>query len=169
MCREQYCPPAHPPGIVSLVSLAFLSYERYCTMMAHTEADDTNYTKISAGIALSWGYSVVWTVPPLFGWSKYGPEGPGTTCSVNWAARDANSVSYILCLFLFCLVIPFSVIVYSYGRLLQAIKQVSEHMEHTTTLNRGGDKKSSGWLVPAHDWVGPESGYLGLIFALAHD
>ncbi|XP_072567823.1 pinopsin-like [Paramormyrops kingsleyae] len=119
-------PPTQKCGsIVSLVSLAFLSYERYCTMMAHTEANDTNYAKISAGIVLSWGYSVVWTVPPLFGWSNYGPEGPSTTCSVNWAAHDANSASYILCLFLFCLVIPFSVIIYSYGRLLQAIKQVA--------------------------------------------
>ncbi|KAL0156572.1 hypothetical protein M9458_047818, partial [Cirrhinus mrigala] len=53
----------------------------------------------------------------------YGPEGPGTTCSVNWAARTANNVSYIVCLFIFCLILPFMVIVYSYGRLLQAITQ----------------------------------------------
>ncbi|XP_077683061.1 pinopsin-like [Eretmochelys imbricata] len=112
-------------GTVSLISLAVLSYERYCTMMGTTEADATNYRKIWMGIFLSWMYSLFWTLPPLFGWSSYGPEGPGTTCSINWHSRDANNISYIVCLFIFCLVIPFFIIVYSYGKLLCAIKQVS--------------------------------------------
>ncbi|XP_068197002.1 teleost multiple tissue opsin a [Antennarius striatus] len=112
-------------GIVSLISLAVLSYERYSTMMTPTEADASNYWKASLGVALSWGYSLFWTVPPLLGWSRYGPEGPGTTCSVDWTARTANNTSYIICLFVFCLLLPFLVIVVSYGRLLCAIRQVS--------------------------------------------
>ncbi|XP_063742332.1 opsin-3-like [Eleginops maclovinus] len=110
-------------GIVSLISLAVLSYERYSTMVAPTEADSSNYRKISQGIVLSWVYSLVWTLPPLFGWSKYGPEGPGTTCSVDWTAKTANSISYIICLFLFCLIGPFLVMVFCYGKLLCAIRQ----------------------------------------------
>ncbi|XP_041660018.1 vertebrate ancient opsin-like [Cheilinus undulatus] len=112
-------------GIVSLISLAVLSYERYSTMMTPTEADSSNYCKISLGITLSWVYSLIWTMPPLFGWSSYGPEGPGTTCSVDWSAKTANNVSYIICLFVFCLIVPFLVIVFCYGKLLCAIRQVS--------------------------------------------
>ncbi|XP_053567475.1 parapinopsin-like [Bombina bombina] len=112
-------------GTVSLVSLAVLSYERYCTMMRSTEADVTNFKKAWLGIIISWVYSLLWTLPPLFGWSSYGLEGPGTTCSVNWHSRDASNTSYIVCLFVFCLALPFSIIVYCYGRLLVAIKQVS--------------------------------------------
>ncbi|XP_075573002.1 pinopsin [Pelecanus crispus] len=112
-------------GIVSLISLAVLSYERYCTMTGTREADTTNYRKTWTGIVLSWTYSLVWTAPPLFGWSSYGPEGPGTTCSVNWHSKDANNASYIVCLFIFCLLIPFVIIVYSYGKLLCAVRQVS--------------------------------------------
>ncbi|XP_023154023.1 vertebrate ancient opsin-like [Amphiprion ocellaris] len=112
-------------GIVSLISLAVLSYERYSTMMAPTEADSSNYCKICLGITLSWVYSLIWTVPPLFGWSHYGPEGPGTTCSVDWKAKTANNISYIICLFVFCLLVPFLVIVFCYGKLLCAIRQVS--------------------------------------------
>ncbi|GAA6222461.1 vertebrate ancient opsin-like [Lates japonicus] len=112
-------------GIVSLISLAVLSYERYSTMMAPTEADPSNYRKISLGIALSWVYSLIWTLPPLLGWSQYGPEGPGTTCSVDWTAKTANNISYIICLFVFCLIIPFLVIMFCYGKLLCAIRQVS--------------------------------------------
>ncbi|XP_054889818.1 vertebrate ancient opsin-like [Poeciliopsis prolifica] len=112
-------------GIVSLISLAVLSYERYSTMVTPTEADSSNYRKTSLGILLSWIYSLLWTLPPLFGWSHYGPEGPGTTCSVDWTAKTANNISYIICLFVFCLIGPFLVIVYCYGKLLYAIKQVS--------------------------------------------
>uniref|UniRef100_H2RU68 Rhodopsin n=2 Tax=Takifugu rubripes TaxID=31033 RepID=H2RU68_TAKRU len=112
-------------GVVSLISLAVLSFERYSTMMTPTEADPSNYCKVCLGITLSWVYSLVWTVPPLFGWSSYGPEGPGTTCSVNWTAKTTNSISYIICLFVFCLIVPFLVIVFCYGKLLCAIRQVS--------------------------------------------
>ncbi|XP_053507865.1 teleost multiple tissue opsin a [Ictalurus furcatus] len=112
-------------GIVSLISLAVLSYERYCTMMCPAKPDVTNYTKTAVGVVLSWVYSLVWTLPPFFGWSRYGPEGPGTTCSVDWVTKTANNISYIICLFVFCLILPFLVIVYSYGKLLHAIKQVS--------------------------------------------
>ncbi|XP_035526380.1 vertebrate ancient opsin-like [Morone saxatilis] len=112
-------------GIVSLISLAVLSYERYSTMIEPAEADSSNYCKISLGIALTWVYSLIWTLPPLFGWSSYGPEGPGTTCSVDWTAKTANNISYIICLFVFCLIVPFLVIVFCYGKLLCAIRQVS--------------------------------------------
>ncbi|KAF5902882.1 vertebrate ancient opsin-like [Clarias magur] len=112
-------------GIVSLISLAVLSYERYCTMMCPAEPDVTNYRKATLGVLLSWVYSLVWTLPPFFGWSRYGPEGPGTTCSVDWTTKTTNNISYIICLFVFCLILPFLIIVYSYGKLLHAVKQVS--------------------------------------------
>ncbi|KPP61200.1 hypothetical protein Z043_120730 [Scleropages formosus] len=126
-CPQGVLTPSYqmcPSGIVSLISLAVLSYERYCTMMGPVEADATNYRKIAMGIGLSWVYSLAWTLPPLFGWSAYGPEGPGTTCSVNWTTRNANNISYIISLFVFCLILPFIVIVYCYGKLLHAIKQI---------------------------------------------
>uniref|UniRef100_H3BXN0 Rhodopsin n=1 Tax=Tetraodon nigroviridis TaxID=99883 RepID=H3BXN0_TETNG len=112
-------------GIVSLISLAVLSYERYCTMMASTMASNRDYRPVLLGICFSWFYSLAWTVPPLLGWSRYGPEGPGTTCSVDWRTQTPNNISYIVCLFAFCLLLPFCVILYSYGKLLHTIRQVS--------------------------------------------
>ncbi|XP_051874554.1 pinopsin-like [Pristis pectinata] len=111
-------------GTVSLISLAILSYDRYITITGVTEADRTNYRSAFAGISISWIYSLIWTVPPLLGWSSYGPEGPGTTCSVNWYSKDIANVSYIVCLFIFCLVIPFLVIIYCYGKMLLAVKKI---------------------------------------------
>ncbi|CAB1341039.1 unnamed protein product [Coregonus sp. 'balchen'] len=51
--------------------------------------------------------------------------GRRTTCSVDWRTQTPNNISYIFSLFTFCLLLPFSVILYSYSKLLSAIKQVS--------------------------------------------
>ncbi|XP_027020403.1 teleost multiple tissue opsin 2b isoform X2 [Tachysurus fulvidraco] len=65
-------------------------------------------------------------VPPLLGWSSYGLEGAGTSCSVTWTDNSSKSHSYIICLLIFCLGLPVLVMVYSYGRLLYAVKQLGK-------------------------------------------
>ncbi|KAG5833261.1 hypothetical protein ANANG_G00274050 [Anguilla anguilla] len=108
--------------IVSLISLAVLSYDRYSTLTVYKRAPD--YRKPLLAVGGSWLYSLLWTVPPLLGWSSYGLEGAGTSCSVTWTERTARSHSYIICLFIFCLVLPVTAMVYCYGRLLYTVKQV---------------------------------------------
>ncbi|KAM4602240.1 teleost multiple tissue opsin 2a [Polymixia lowei] len=110
-------------GIVSLISLAALSYDRYSTLMVYNKRAP-DYRKPLLAVGGAWLYSLVWTVPPLLGWSSYGLEGAGTSCSVTWTERTSRSHSYIICLFIFCLGIPVLVMVYCYGRLLYSVKQV---------------------------------------------
>ncbi|XP_063067842.1 teleost multiple tissue opsin 2a [Engraulis encrasicolus] len=110
-------------GIVSLISLAILSYDRYSTLTVCNKRSP-DYRKPLLAVAGSWLYSLVWTVPPLLGWSSYGLEGAGVGCSVTWRSNTVGSHSYIICLFIFCLGIPVLVMVYCYGRLLYAVKQV---------------------------------------------
>ncbi|XP_046886555.1 teleost multiple tissue opsin 2a [Hypomesus transpacificus] len=110
-------------GIVSLVSLAVLSYDRYSTLTVYNK-QAPDYRKPLLAVAGAWLYSLFWTVPPLLGWSSYGLEGAGTSCSVTWTEQSPQSHSYIICLFIFCLGLPVLVMVYCYGRLLYAVKQV---------------------------------------------
>ncbi|XP_035524602.1 teleost multiple tissue opsin 3a [Morone saxatilis] len=113
-------------GIVSLVSLSVLSYERYTTVLRCSKVDISDFRKAWFCVGGSWLYSLLWTLPPFLGWSSYGPEGPGTTCSVQWHLRSPTSISYVLCLFIFCLLLPLLLMVYSYGRILVAIKRVGK-------------------------------------------
>uniref|UniRef100_A0A803T2G6 G-protein coupled receptors family 1 profile domain-containing protein n=1 Tax=Anolis carolinensis TaxID=28377 RepID=A0A803T2G6_ANOCA len=112
-------------GIVSLISLAILSYERYSTL-TQTNKRGSDYQKALLGVGGSWLYSLIWTVPPLIGWSSYGLEGAGTSCSVRWTSETLESVTYIICLFIFCLAIPVLVMIYCYARLFYAVKQVGK-------------------------------------------
>ncbi|XP_026214193.1 teleost multiple tissue opsin 3a [Anabas testudineus] len=113
-------------GIVSLVSLSLLSYERHNTVLHSSQVDISDFRKAWLCVGGSWFYSLLWTVPPFLGWSSYGPEGPGTTCSVQWHLRSPTSVSYVLCLFIFCLLLPLLLMVYSYARILVAIRRVGK-------------------------------------------
>ncbi|XP_039523423.1 teleost multiple tissue opsin 3b isoform X1 [Pimephales promelas] len=113
-------------GIVSLVSLAVLSYERYSTILCCTKVDVSDYRKAWLFITGCWLYSLAWTSPPLFGWSSYGPEGPGTICSVQWNHRSPETTSYVICLFVFCLLLPLLLMVYCYGKILIAIHGVAK-------------------------------------------
>ncbi|XP_034546629.1 teleost multiple tissue opsin 3a isoform X2 [Notolabrus celidotus] len=112
--------------IVSLVSLSVLSYERYTTVLRSSRVDISDFRKAWLCVGGSWLYSLFWTLPPLLGWSNYGPEGPGTTCSVQWHLRSPTSISYVLCLFIFCLMLPLLLMIYSYGRILVAIRRVGK-------------------------------------------
>ncbi|KAJ3592448.1 hypothetical protein NHX12_007575 [Muraenolepis orangiensis] len=111
-------------GIVSLISLVILSYDRYSTLTMCNKRG--HYRKPLLAVGGSWCYSLVWTVPPLLGWSSYGVEGAGTSCSVSWKVRTAQSHAYIICLFIFCLGLPILLMVYCYCRLLWAVKQVGK-------------------------------------------
>ncbi|KAM9327759.1 teleost multiple tissue opsin 2a isoform 3-T3 [Pholidichthys leucotaenia] len=111
-------------GIVSLVSLSILSYDRYSSLMVPNQ-QSAGYRKPLLAVGMSWLYSVAWTIPPLIGWSRYGPEGVGFSCSVVWTERTAWSRSYVVCLFVFCLGVPVLVMAYSYGRLLHTVRQHS--------------------------------------------
>lgn len=121
------CSPlsSRPPGIVSLVSMSILSYERYTTLLCPTKADLSDFRKAWLWVAGSWLYSLMWTLPPLLGWSHYGPEGPGTSCSVEWRRRSVGGMSYVVCLFVFCLALPLLLMLLCYIRILQFIREVS--------------------------------------------
>lgn len=112
-------------GIVSLISLVILSYDRYSTLTVYNKRGP-DYRKPLLAVVGSWLYSLIWTVPPLLGWSSYGVEGAGTSCSVSWTVKTAQSHAYIICLFIFCLGLPVLVMIYCYSRLLWAVKQVGK-------------------------------------------
>ncbi len=57
-------------GIVSLVSLSLLSFERYLVVLCSIKSDSSQYRRARLSVAVSWLYSLVWTLPPLLGWSR---------------------------------------------------------------------------------------------------
>ncbi|XP_067464478.1 pinopsin-like [Thunnus thynnus] len=131
-------------GLVSLVSLSLLSFERYLVVIHSTRSDCSQYRRARLAVAASWFYSLVWTLPPLLGWSSYGPEGPGTTCSVEWHRRSATARSYISCLFVFCLLLPLLLMFFCYGRILLAVRGVARQV---TRIKQSSAERREGRVL----------------------
>ncbi|XP_070700090.1 pinopsin-like [Pempheris klunzingeri] len=123
-------------GVVSLVSLSLLSFEQYSVVLGSTQSDYSHRRRARLAVAASWLYSLVWTLPPLLGWSSYGPEGPGTTCSVQWHQRSATARSYISCLFIFCLLLPLLLMCFCYGRILLTVRVAARQITRTNRSER---------------------------------
>lgn len=85
-------------------------------------------------VAGVWCYAAVFAVGPLSGWGEYGAEPYGTACCINWHAPSQNSaaMSYIICLFFFCYIVPCTVIFLSYTFILLTVRgsrqAVQQHM-----------------------------------------
>ncbi|XP_048097222.1 LOW QUALITY PROTEIN: parapinopsin a [Alosa alosa] len=113
-------------GIAGLCSVAVIAVDRYMVVCRTVGTVMFQTRHAVAGVVFSWVWSFVWNTPPLFGWGSYELEGVLTSCAPNWYSRDAGNMSYIVCYFLLCFAVPFSVIVVSYTRLLWTLRQVAK-------------------------------------------
>uniref|UniRef100_A0A673G9G4 Parapinopsin a n=1 Tax=Sinocyclocheilus rhinocerous TaxID=307959 RepID=A0A673G9G4_9TELE len=98
-------------GIAGLCSVAIIAVER-CVVVCRPVGSVTFQTRHAvAGVVIAWVWSFLWNTPPLFGWGSYELEGVQTSCAPDWYSRNLANVSYIMCYFLLCFALPFSVIV----------------------------------------------------------
>ncbi|XP_036389248.1 parapinopsin a [Megalops cyprinoides] len=124
-------------GIAALCTVAVIAVDRFIVVCKPLGSIMFQTRHAVAGVALSWVWSFIWNTPPLFGWGSYQLEGVGTSCAPDWYSRDPGNISYILCYFVLCFAIPFTVIVISYSRLLWSLRQVARlHMSEGGTTAR---------------------------------
>ncbi|TRY81847.1 hypothetical protein DNTS_011412 [Danionella cerebrum] len=111
-------------GIAALCSIAVIALER-CVVICRPLGSVCFGTKPAvAALAAAWVWSLIWNVPPLLGWGRFELEGVQTSCAPDWYSRDPSNVSYILCYFSLCFALPFTIIIFSYTRLLWTLRQV---------------------------------------------
>ncbi|GFO42776.1 melanopsin [Plakobranchus ocellatus] len=77
--------------------------------------------------ALCYGGGLLWSIFPLLGWNEYALEGAGISSSVVWESTDPAFTSYIYAIFFFCLVLPLSVMLYSYYGVLATLRSLNEN------------------------------------------
>ena len=79
-------------------------------------------------IGTCWIYALFWAVLPLFGWSSYGLEGMGISCSINWQSRNMGNISYTVLLFVFAFLIPVGIICVTYLKIYRKVKDHNNHV-----------------------------------------
>ncbi|XP_050391557.1 rhodopsin, G0-coupled isoform X1 [Patella vulgata] len=120
-------------------TLACLSAYRYISVCKpqYIYKLDIKFTKWV--IAFMWIYSIIWTAPPLFGWSSYTFEPFGTSCSIDWANRSTAAVVYTWCLVVFCYLLHVFIMIFCYTSVCTRAKEIQNSLEMSTIKPMGGE------------------------------
>ncbi|XP_040391788.1 green-sensitive opsin [Cygnus olor] len=131
-------------GQVALWSLVVLAIERYIVVCKPMGNFRFSATHAMMGIAFTWIMAFSCAAPPLFGWSRYMPEGMQCSCGPDYYTHnpDYHNESYVLYMFIIHFIIPVVVIFFSYGRLICKVREV--------TAGVGGTQRGEGALGGQH-------------------
>ncbi|XP_063235518.1 rhodopsin-like [Bacillus rossius redtenbacheri] len=119
-------------GITSITTLMVLSFERYVMISKPFYSRQLSQRGAVLLIAAIWLYSLMLTIPPLVGWGDYVNEAANISCSVNWETRTLGATTYIVFLFAMGLVVPVSVILFSYLNIIFTMKRSTMRMGRVT-------------------------------------
>ncbi|XP_078506581.1 opsin-5-like [Lissotriton helveticus] len=111
-------------GLCSLTNLTVLS--SVCCLKVCYPGYGNKFSSRHARILLLcvWAYAFVFATAPLADWGSYGPEPYGTACCIDWKAsnKEHKAISYTIALFVFCYIIPCTLILISYTLILLTVK-----------------------------------------------
>ena len=103
---------------------------------------DTSFFKKCLLIGSCWIYGLFWCIFPLLGWSSYGIEGIGISCSIKWQSSNVGNISYIVLLFIFSFAAPVVVICFAYMKIYYKVKShnrsVIANVQHVVRRKSGG-------------------------------
>ena len=122
-------------ALVSITHLAAISVGKYLTI-TRTLSRDSFFNKkhVLVIILASWMYSFGFSVAPLLGWSRYGPDGINATCSVKWDSSLPSDQAYFGVIISACYFLPLAVITFCYYKIHQVSKHVIVHTTHVGRL-----------------------------------
>lgn len=110
-------------GTVSITTLTAISIDRYCVIVYPLNPTNKQMRAIVM-IAFVWTYSFIFAILPALdiGFSKYSPEGFLTSCSFDYLDRTTIARLFMFGFFLFAWLLPLSIIVYCYTKILQSVR-----------------------------------------------
>nr|AOF40393.1 short-wavelength opsin 1 [Malpolon monspessulanus] len=125
-------------GIVIGWSLAFLAFERYIVICKPLGNFRFNSKHAMVVVMATWVIGIGVSVPPFFGWSRFLPEGLQCSCGPDWytVGTKYKSEYYSWFLFIFCFLIPLGLIVFSYARLLGALRAVAAQQQESASTQK---------------------------------
>lgn len=129
-------------GVVSIATLAAISYTRYIKVCSIGHAD-TILKNTKALIFGIYVYATFWACLPVFGVSGYGPESYGTSCTLEWEGHQVF-VTFFLIL---CVIIPVIVMKVSYGKIVIHIRSSRRRTNRNIANVGAACKKRDFYLI----------------------
>ncbi|KAF7231493.1 opsin-5 isoform X2 [Nothobranchius furzeri] len=119
-------------GCGSLITMTVVSLDRYLKICHLQYGTWLKRRHTFLCLAFVWVYAAFWATMPLVGWGNYAPEPFGTSCTLDWwlAQASVSGQSFVMTMLFSCLILPASIIVYSYVMIICKVKSTSEEISH---------------------------------------
>ncbi|XP_018611464.2 opsin-1, short-wave-sensitive 1 [Scleropages formosus] len=160
-------------GLVTGWSLAVLAFERYVVICKPFGNFKFGSTQALCAVAFTWIIGTGSAVPPLFGWSRYIPEGLGCSCGPDWYthSEEYKTDSYTYFLIIVCFISPMTIIIFSYSQLLGALRAVAAQQAESVSTQKAEKEVSKMVIVMVGSFVVCYLPYTltGLYFGFADD
>lgn len=114
-------------GGVQIYTLVIIAIDRYICITRPMSPLKLTHSRAKYGMLIVWSWSGLVALFPMMGWNKYVPEGPMTTCGVDWFSRDPTDQAYIVFIFIVMFLIPVLVIAFCYHFVYMTIRNVARN------------------------------------------
>ena len=98
--------------------------------------------KLNFVIIALWGFALLWSCFPLFGWSAYAPEGGSSVCSIRWQASEPRDIVFIGCVFFFFYVTPIVAMVTAYSKIYCNVKKLTKRARNLWGKNAAATQEA---------------------------
>ncbi|CAD5123378.1 DgyrCDS11734 [Dimorphilus gyrociliatus] len=122
-------------GLTQITTIAGISFERYLTVVKPFNIATSNSRRTGVIIGFCWLYSLIMSLLPVLGWNRYVPEATKTWCSIDFLTNNKTAKSYIIFMFTSTLILPFTIIIFSYFCLLRRVRKQAR--QTSATLGKG--------------------------------
>ncbi|KAM9077627.1 LOW QUALITY PROTEIN: short-wave-sensitive opsin 1 [Megaptera novaeangliae] len=125
-------------GLVTGWSLAFLAFERYIIICKPCGNFHFSSKHALTVVLATWTIGIGVSIPPFFGWSRFVPKGLQCSCGPDWYTVGTKYYSeyYTWSLFIFCYIVPLSLICFSYSQLLGVFRAVAAQQQESATTQK---------------------------------
>nr|BAB21486.1 fresh water form rod opsin [Conger myriaster] len=125
-------------GEIALWCLVVLAIERWMVVCKPVTNFRFGESHAIMGVMVTWTMALACALPPLFGWSRYIPEGLQCSCGIDYYTRapGINNESFVIYMFTCHFSIPLAVISFCYGRLVCTVKEAAAQQQESETTQR---------------------------------
>nr|AJD38713.1 short-wavelength sensitive opsin 2A beta [Myoxocephalus scorpius] len=125
-------------GMVSLWSLSVIAFERWLVICKPLGTFIFKPDHAMACCVVTWVLALLASCPPLFGWSRYIPEGLQCSCGPDWYTTNNkyNNESYVMYLFSCHFTVPLSIMVFCYVQLLFTLKMAAKAQAESASTQK---------------------------------
>jgi len=108
-------------GTVSITTMIFITLDRYNVIVKGVAATPLTNNRALCYNLFSWVATIVWCLPPFYGWNRYVPEGNMTACGTDYLTVEWKSHVYLWAYTFWCYFFPLLIVIGAYAKIVSAV------------------------------------------------